>query len=158
MRIDDEAVEVSLNDRAKNVVKALKTCFYDIATVFVDIKRQKFIDGLKYKDFCSANAKIEHSFVDFCIKLMEKLPEEQAFEYTIKQLRDIAKDKKQEEKTTHRYLTIKLNTDQEKVFKEALKKFCIEHGIAEENASSFFVETRCAEYLAEVHESDREED
>lgn len=136
--------------KAIESVHALKRSFYDLATNFVELKGIKHVEGLKFKDFCTSRAFIDPTFVDFCIKLMEKVPELESFNYTIRQLKDIVSEKKEEKEPNSRYLTIKLNQEQEKIFKLALEKFCLEHGIDQTNASSFFVETRCAEYLAEV--------
>lgn len=146
----DDSRSLTKSQLAIQIVRALKKCFYDLGTVFADLQGLKQIDGLKFKDFCSYTAKIDPPFVKFCLQLMEKIPEIEAYDLTIKQMKERLSEKKEDKPSTTRYLTIKLNEEQEKIFKSALHKFCIENEIDEANASSFFVETRCAEYLSQV--------
>jgi hypothetical protein len=129
-----------------DTVHAFKDALYDMGFAFFDVKETKRTDGLRFNDYC-ASLKIDHSLANFSIKLIQKFKREDLYEYTIAELKKLVSDK-DPAAPKEKFLTIKLNADQQKIFDAAYEKFCNENGLDSETSRSFFVETRCAEYLA----------
>lgn len=128
----------------------VKDALYDLGESFEDAFNANDTNGLRPKDFCES-AHIDNSLVTFCRKLIKRFSRDDLYKYKISELKKLVSDK-EPSAPKEKFLTIKLNAEQQKIFDAAYEKFCNENGLDPETSRSYFVETRCAEYLAEVGE------
>lgn len=143
---------MSLLANAKQSAVELKTALYQLGAAFSDLKKSDSIielAGLRFTDCCKNVCKMDMPMINLGMKVSEKFPLDQLLDLPLSEWKKLVAEKEPKE-SKEKYLTIKLDHDQEKVFNTAYDKFCTENGLDPSTSRSFFVETRCAEYLAEV--------
>lgn len=144
---------MSLLENAKRAAIELKTALYQLGGAFSDLKKADSIvelPGLRFTDCCKSECKMDMPMVNLGMKVAERFPLDQLLDLPISAWKGLVSDKEPKEPSKDKYLTIKLDHNQEAVFNSAYGKFCAENGLDPATSRSYFVETRCAEYLAEV--------
>ena len=132
--------------------KAYKLALFRLGLAAAAIIGKRAEDGTRYKDVLLREAVLDYPVANFAAAILEKVDEESIQKYTIKELKDMLKEDV-EPKERPLYETIKFpDKDARDNFNRAVQKFSEEEGVSAEYAKSFFVNSRVAEYLAEVNE------
>lgn len=144
---------MSLLDNAKQAVVNAKKALYDVGGALCDLKKADNIielAGLRFGDCVTNACKLDKPLGTMLMKVAERFAFDQVVDQPLSEWKKMVSDKEPKAPSDDKFITIKLDKHAGIVFDEAYHKFCNQNQLDPSVSKSFFIETRCAEFLAEV--------